>query len=97
MPKQKRGTVGEWVLEESTFIGRRNHSVTDQKRVERSNPGHHDLTEKKRIFRKALRGLTVRMREDNLSLSEINKNKGLIKKSFNYYNSKEFFAMVKKG
>lgn len=37
------------------------------------------------------------MKEDNLSLKEIEKNKGLVKKSFNYYNSKEFFAMVKAG
>jgi hypothetical protein len=37
------------------------------------------------------------MREDNLSFNEIKKNKGLIKKSFNYYNSKEFFAMIKAG
>jgi hypothetical protein len=62
MPKQKKGTVGEWVLEESSFISRHNHSVTDNKRVERSNPGHRDLTEKKKVFRKALRGLAVRMR-----------------------------------
>lgn len=37
------------------------------------------------------------MKEDNLSFSEIEKNKGLIKKSLNYYNSKDFFAMIKAG
>lgn len=37
------------------------------------------------------------MKEHNLSLAEIKKNKGLIKKSYNYYNSKDFFVLVKKG
>lgn len=55
------------------------------------------MTEKKKVFRKAIKQLAAKMREDNLSFSEIKKNKGLIKKPFNYYNSKEFFAMVKAG
>ncbi len=46
------------------------------------------MTEKKKVFRKAIKNLAMRMREDNLSFSEIEKNKGLIKKSLNYYNSK---------
>ena len=37
------------------------------------------------------------MKEENLSLKEIEKNKGLVKKPFNYYNSKDFFAMIKAG
>lgn len=49
------------------------------------------------MFRKAIKKLVVRMKEDNLSLKEIEKNKGLIKKPFNYYNSKDFFTLVKAG
>ena len=65
--------------------------------MERYLQSHKDMTEKKKVFRKAIKQLAAKMREDNLSFSEIKKNKGLIKKPFNYYNSKEFFAMVKAG
>lgn len=97
MPRQKKGTVGEWVLDDSGFVDRANHSVSEQKNVDRILQGHKDMTEKKKVFRKAIKNLAMRMREDNLSFSEIEKNKGLIKKSLNYYNSREFFSMVKAG
>lgn len=62
MPKQKKGTVGEWVLEESSFIERRNHSVSEQKNVERYLLSHKDMTEKKKVFRKAIKQLAAKMR-----------------------------------
>lgn len=37
------------------------------------------------------------MKEKNLSLSEIIKNKGLIKKPLNFYNSTDFFLMCRSG
>ena len=37
------------------------------------------------------------MKENNLSFKEIQKNKGLIKKSYNFYNSKDFFSLIKNG
>lgn len=55
------------------------------------------MTEKKKIFRKAIKKLVTKMKEENLSLKEIEKNKGLIKKPFNYYNSKDFFTLIKAG
>lgn len=55
------------------------------------------MTEKKKVFRQAIHKLAKKMIEDNLSFAEIQKNKGLVKKSLNYYNSKEFFAMIKAG
>lgn len=58
---------------------------------------HKDMTEKKKVFRKAIKKLVAKMKEENLSLREIEKNKGLVKKSFNYYNSKDFFGLVKTG
>lgn len=71
MPRQKKGTVGEWVLDESGFVDRANHSVSEQKNVDRILQGHKDMTEKKKVFRKAIKNLAMRMREDNLSFSEI--------------------------
>ena len=98
MPKQKRGTVGDWVVQESGFVDKRQKSVTEHKTAERVLQNQHkDLTEKKQVFRKAIKKLVVKMKEENLSLKEIEKNKGLVKKSFNYYNSKDFFAMIKSG
>jgi hypothetical protein len=37
------------------------------------------------------------MKEKNLSLKEIIKNKGFIKKPHNFYNSEDFFLMAKTG
>lgn len=37
------------------------------------------------------------MREKNLSFKEIKKNKGLIKKTHNFYNSVDFFLMARSG
>ena len=97
IPKQKRGTVGDWVVEESGFIDRKQKSLTEHKATERVLHSHKDLTEKRKVFRKAIKKLALKMREENLSLKEIEKNKGLVKKPFNYYNSKDFFALVKAG
>jgi hypothetical protein len=97
IPKQKRGTVGEWVVKESGFTDRRQKSVIEHKTTERVLQTHKDMTEKRQIFRRAVKKLASKMKEENLSLKEIEKNKGLVKKAFNYYNSKDFFAMVKQG
>lgn len=86
------------MVKESGFVDRREKSVTEHKTAERVLHGlHRDMAEKKQVFRKAIKKLAVKMKEDNLSLKEIEKNKGLIKKSYNYYNSKDFFAMIKSG
>ena len=48
-------------------------------------------------FRNVVKKLAKTMREENLSLEQIIANKGLVKKSHNYYNSHEFFTLVKTG
>lgn len=37
------------------------------------------------------------MRQKNLTLKQIIKNKGIIKKSHNFYNSSDFFLMCRSG
>lgn len=37
------------------------------------------------------------MKDKNLSLKEVIKNKGLIKKAHNFYNSEDFFLMARTG
>lgn len=44
VPRQKKGTVGEWVLEESGFVSRRHKSVVEQKGVERVQQAHIDMS-----------------------------------------------------
>lgn len=71
IPKQKRGTVAPWVIEESGFMERRNKSVAEHKGSERVMQAHKDMTDKRSIFRKAVKKLVVKMKESNLSLKEI--------------------------
>ena len=68
MPKQKPGKVGDWVLEEGGFVNRQHKSVSEHKGGVRVMPTHNDMTEKKKVFRKAIKKLAVKMRESNLSL-----------------------------
>ena len=69
LPKQKRGKVGDWVVKESGFVDRRQKSVTEHKAADRVLHAHHkDLTEKKKVFRQAIKKLVIKMKEDNLSL-----------------------------
>ena len=96
IPKQKRGQVGKWVLEESHWAEQRHRSVSEYKEAEKFHMGIRNMAEKKKVFRKAVKRLAAKMQADNLSLGEISR-KGMIKKSMNYYNSGEFFAMVKAG
>jgi hypothetical protein len=63
MPKQKRGTVGDWVVKESGFVDRKEKSVTEHKTAERVLQGYQqDMADKRQIFRKAIKKLAIKMK-----------------------------------
>ena len=62
IPKQKRGVVGSWVIKDSGFVDRRQKSVTEHKTNERVMHAHKDMTEKKKVFRKAIKSLVLTMK-----------------------------------
>ena len=55
------------------------------------------MHDRKTRFRSEIKRLVGEMKEKNLSLKEIIKNKGLIKKPLNFYNSTDFFLMSRAG
>lgn len=56
-----------------------------------------DQHEKRSRFKSEVKKLAAQMKEKNLSLKEIIKNKGMVKKSHNFYNSTDFFLMCRTG
>ena len=54
----------------------------------------HDRRER---FRSEVKRIANQMKEKNLSLKEVIKNKGLVKKPHNFYNSTDFFLMARAG
>lgn len=56
-----------------------------------------DIHDRRKRFRSEIKRLAGEMKEKNLSLKEIIKNKGLKKKSHNFYNSEDFFSLAKTG
>lgn len=66
-------------------------------RPERTTIMGGNIIERRNRFRSEVKKLATQMKEKNLSLKEIIKNKGLTKKTHNFYNSVDFFLMARTG